>query len=77
VKLVQPIIEGKVASFEVTASATDAYNAKIQAMMSRLVWVHCNSWYRVGHTGKVTSVFPGKTQVSAMVIISGHTRVIN
>jgi hypothetical protein len=59
--MVKPVIEGKVASFEVTTSATDAYNTNIQARMSRSVWVNCDSWYRVGRTGKVISLFPGKT----------------
>jgi hypothetical protein len=70
IQLVKPVIEGKVASFEVTASAADAYNIKIQTRMSRSVWLNCNSWYRVGRTGKVFSLFPGETPIPNVLILS-------
>jgi hypothetical protein len=58
-KLVQPVLEQEVSSFEVTPEATDAYNTRIQGRISRSVFPHCLSWYRKGGDGKVTSIFPG------------------
>ncbi|KAF9466624.1 hypothetical protein BDZ94DRAFT_1251379 [Collybia nuda] len=58
-KLVRPILDQKIASLDVSVTATDEYNSKIQARMSDSVFVHCHSWYRVGGTGKIGSIFPG------------------
>lgn len=59
-QLIKPILDKKIASLDVSAVATDEYNSRIQAKMSDSVFVGCNSWYRVGSTGKIGSVFPGK-----------------
>ncbi|TFK64156.1 FAD/NAD(P)-binding domain-containing protein [Pluteus cervinus] len=58
-KLISPLLDGKVSSLEVKPAATDAYNEKIQARLSRSVFLQCISWYRRGGEGKVTSIFPG------------------
>ncbi|KAJ7645054.1 hypothetical protein DFH06DRAFT_1425707, partial [Mycena polygramma] len=58
-KFVKPILDGLVATFDVTPAATDAYNDVIQARLARSVWVECASWYRAGGEGKVSSIFPG------------------
>ncbi|KAL4260335.1 FAD-binding Monooxygenase Superfamily protein [Pleurotus pulmonarius] len=57
--LIAPVLSGKAKSFEVTHEATDAYNKKIQSRLSRSVFVHCNSWYRKGGDGIISSIFPG------------------
>ncbi len=57
--LIAPVLSGKAKSFEVTHDATDAYNKKIQVRLSRSVFVHCNSWYRKGGDGIISSIFPG------------------
>ncbi|KAJ7612176.1 hypothetical protein FB45DRAFT_843471 [Roridomyces roridus] len=58
-QFVKPLLTKAVTSFEVTHAATNKYDATIQRMLSRSVFVTCNSWYRVGGTGKNTSIFPG------------------
>ena len=58
-QLIKPILAQKVTSLEIKVDATDAYNDKIQARLSRSVFPHCNSWYRVGGEGKITNIFPG------------------
>ena len=58
-QLIRPILEQKLSVIDVTVTATDAYNTKLQYRLSRSVFVHCTSWYRVGSTGKVNSIFPG------------------
>ncbi|KAF8888357.1 hypothetical protein BD779DRAFT_1440214 [Infundibulicybe gibba] len=59
VKLIKPILNGDVSSFEVTKKATDAYNDKIHKRLSKSVFMTCLSWYRTGGDGRVTSIFPG------------------
>ncbi|KAF8888349.1 hypothetical protein BD779DRAFT_1611364 [Infundibulicybe gibba] len=51
IKLIKPILNEDVLSFEVTNRATDAYNDKIQGRLSKS--------YRTGRNGRVTSIFPG------------------
>lgn len=58
-QLIKPILTQTVTSLEVKVDATDAYNDKIQARLSRSVFPQCNSWYRVGGEGKITNIFPG------------------
>ncbi|KAJ7494238.1 hypothetical protein B0H11DRAFT_2156124 [Mycena galericulata] len=58
-KFVKPILDGMVSTFDVKTSATDAYNDRIHARLSRSVFVECVSWYRTGGEGKVSSIFPG------------------
>jgi hypothetical protein len=57
-QLIKPVLDGSVSSFEVTAKATDAYNEKLQARLACSVFMHCNSWYRVGGEGKIVAAFP-------------------
>ncbi|KAF8888353.1 hypothetical protein BD779DRAFT_1623853 [Infundibulicybe gibba] len=59
VKLIKPILNGDVSSFEVTNKATDAYNDRIHKRLSKSVFMSCLSWYRTGGDGRVTSIFPG------------------
>ena len=53
----EPVIEKKATSFEVRASASEAYNAKIQRRTVGTVWTRCSSWYKVGE--KNVAIFPG------------------
>lgn len=57
--LIAPVLADEAKSFEVTPEATDSYNEKIQARLARSVFVHCNSWYRKGGDGIISSIFPG------------------
>jgi len=57
--MIKPIISGKLASVEVTETATDSYNAKLQGRFSDFVYLACKSWFRVGGSGKVIPLFPG------------------
>ncbi|KAJ7334902.1 hypothetical protein DFH08DRAFT_785005 [Mycena albidolilacea] len=59
IQLVKPIVDGLVATLDVTPRATDAYNDVIHARLSKSVFVECISWYRSGGEGKVSSIFPG------------------
>lgn len=47
------------AALEVRAEAQAASNAALDARMARTVWTQCASWYRQGHTGRVTRNWPG------------------
>ncbi|KAJ7689783.1 hypothetical protein B0H17DRAFT_1202036 [Mycena rosella] len=58
-KFVKPILNGVVSSFEVTSTATDRYNKRIQDMLLRSVHMSCTSWYCVGGDGPISSIFPG------------------
>ncbi|KAJ6500883.1 FAD/NAD-P-binding domain-containing protein [Mycena sanguinolenta] len=58
-KFVKPILDGVVSTFEVSSEATDRYNDWIHDRLSRSVHMSCTSWYRVGGTGKISSIFPG------------------
>ncbi|OBZ75477.1 Baeyer-Villiger monooxygenase [Grifola frondosa] len=58
-KLIKPILDGSVTSFEVTAEASDAYNKKIQAKLTDSIYAHCTSWYRVDGSKKLAAPFPG------------------
>lgn len=58
-RLIKPVLDGTVSSFEVSTRATDIYNVKIQTKLARSVWVSCASWYRQGGDGKVFGIFPG------------------
>jgi hypothetical protein len=60
-KLIKPVLEGKVSSFEVTNDATNAYNKKLQNRFLDTVWVQCSSWYRSGKDGKVVNIIPYST----------------
>ncbi|RDB21175.1 Baeyer-Villiger monooxygenase [Hypsizygus marmoreus] len=60
-QLIQPIIQGKAKSFEVTEEATDEYNTWLQKRLTRSVWTECNSYYQVGgqKETRITATFPG------------------
>ncbi|THH30107.1 hypothetical protein EUX98_g4084 [Antrodiella citrinella] len=58
-QMLSPVINGLASSFEVTHEATDAWNARIHKKLSTAVWSACQSWYRVGHDGKNSSIWPG------------------
>lgn len=47
------------AALEVRAEAQAASNAALEDRMGRTVWMSCDSWYRHGHTGRVTRNWPG------------------
>lgn len=47
-RMVEPIIEGKVDSFEVKSDAAVSYNKEIQGRLQKSVWMKCNSYYRSG-----------------------------
>ncbi|TCD69126.1 hypothetical protein EIP91_008602 [Steccherinum ochraceum] len=59
VQMLQPILSRQVSSFEVTHAATDDWNAFIQRRLGKSVWSVCQSWYRVGHSGKNCGIWPG------------------
>ncbi|KAJ3514913.1 hypothetical protein NLJ89_g2093 [Agrocybe chaxingu] len=58
-QLIKPILDGAATSFEVTSEANDAYNDTIQEGMKHTPFTFCRSWYRVGGSGKNSSIFPG------------------
>ncbi|KAF8961837.1 hypothetical protein BDZ97DRAFT_1827382 [Flammula alnicola] len=62
-QLIQPILERKVLSLEVSVEATDEYNEKLHSQLSKSVFTQCLSWYRIGGTGKVTNAFPSSATV--------------
>ncbi|KAF9442531.1 FAD/NAD(P)-binding domain-containing protein [Macrolepiota fuliginosa MF-IS2] len=61
IQLITPILTRHVATIEVKPEATEEYNEKIQKRLAGSVFVNCQSWYRVGGTGKITNIFPGAT----------------
>ncbi|KAH8077893.1 hypothetical protein BXZ70DRAFT_1053127 [Cristinia sonorae] len=58
-QLLEPVLKKQASSFEVTREASDAWNAHVQKYHSTSVWTACQSWYRVGGTGKNVSIWPG------------------
>jgi len=58
-RMVKPIIEGKVDSFEVKSDAAASYNRDIQDRLQKSVWMNCNSYYRSGGDGKIYATYPG------------------
>ncbi|OBZ75288.1 Baeyer-Villiger monooxygenase [Grifola frondosa] len=58
-RLVKPVLDGLVSSFEVTAEAFDAYNRKLQKPLSESVFSQCASWSRVDGNKKNFLSFPG------------------
>jgi len=59
IQLIRPILERQVMTVEVKSEPTDAYNEKIQSLLSKSVFANCQSWYRVSATGKISNIFPG------------------
>lgn len=46
-------------SLEVRADVTDKYNQDLDVRLDASTLAHCESYYRVGYTGRITSHFPG------------------
>jgi hypothetical protein len=57
--VLEPVLSGRLTSFEVTEDAHDNYNADIQKRSDKGVHVQCVSWYRNQGNGKVSTIFPG------------------
>jgi hypothetical protein len=47
-KMIKPIIQGRVKSFEVKSEASKTYNENIQSRLRKTVYTTCLSWYRGG-----------------------------
>ena len=58
-KMIKPVIERSVLSFELTYKANRDYNTKLQARFTNSVFTLCASWYRLNKNGRVISIFPG------------------
>ncbi|KAF5327140.1 hypothetical protein D9619_004097 [Psilocybe cf. subviscida] len=58
-KMIKPVLEQKVSSFEVKKDAHDSYNKKIEGMFQDTAFTSCVSWYRAGGTGRIVNIFPG------------------
>ena len=60
-QLMRPILQGKVAAFEVKESVFTRYNEWLQKRLVKSVWAHCRSYYR-GRTedGRNYAIFPGR-----------------
>ncbi|KAI0311991.1 FAD/NAD-P-binding domain-containing protein [Amylostereum chailletii] len=60
-KLMKPIVDGTLTTFEPTSAATDEYNNWLQRRLVNSVYTQCHSWYRAGSdgSGKIFSKFPG------------------
>lgn len=44
-KLIKPIVAGKLLAVDVKAKATDDYNDWLQKNLGKTVWSSCVSWY--------------------------------
>lgn len=60
-KLIQPVLERKAKSFEISHDATDQYNDWLQKRLQNSVWTDCVSYYQAGRDSKtkVVATFPG------------------
>ncbi|KAI0790422.1 hypothetical protein C8Q75DRAFT_806348 [Abortiporus biennis] len=59
-QLIKPILRNEVSSFEPTEDATKSYNEMLRPKLENSIWSgNCSSWYRTGHSGKVSINFPG------------------
>jgi len=60
-RIIKPIIQGRVKSFEVKPEASKAYNETIQSKLRKTVYTSCLSWYRggAGHNEKIIATYPG------------------
>jgi hypothetical protein len=70
-KLLRPVIQGKISYFDVTDSATESYNKTVQSWLADSIYNQCVSWYRVKRpkkdattsdsqeAGKAAAMFPG------------------
>ncbi|TFK97994.1 hypothetical protein BDV98DRAFT_573741 [Pterulicium gracile] len=51
-KLLRPLLQGKVAAFDVKDEATEAYNNRLQYWLSNSIYSGCVSWYRIQKPGQ-------------------------
>lgn len=58
-KLLKPVVDGKISAVEPTASATKAFNDRIQRKLLNSPLSQCRSWYMGGPTNKISAVWPG------------------
>ncbi|KAL0581528.1 Palmitoylated plasma membrane-bound casein kinase [Marasmius crinis-equi] len=60
-RLVKPVLEGRIQSVEITEKACDDYNSWLQSRLDDSVWKECNSYYHVANTrsSKLIATFPG------------------
>jgi len=58
-RMIKPVIQQKVDSFEVLNTASKAYNKKIQTKLQNTVYTSCFSWYRSGRGQKNIASYPG------------------
>lgn len=61
VQLIQPIIQRKVKSVEVTAAAYKDWNDWIDKRIAKSIFLDCHSYFRHNGTGKVDVIYPGST----------------
>ncbi|KAK1236013.1 Palmitoylated plasma membrane-bound casein kinase [Marasmius sp. AFHP31] len=61
IRLIKPVLEGKIRSIEVTEKACGDYNDWVQGRLDDSVWKECNSYYHVANTrqSKLIATFPG------------------
>ncbi|KAF9533908.1 hypothetical protein CPB83DRAFT_889697 [Crepidotus variabilis] len=57
-RLLKPLINGTVSSFEVKKEVNEAYNGRLQEKLSRSVHMG-RSWYRTNGTGRNFAIWPG------------------
>lgn len=59
-KLLKPVIQGKISSFVPRNESTRAWNIWLQSGLKHHVWPSCFSWYRAaGPDGKIIALWPG------------------
>ena len=60
IRLVKPILKGKVRTFVVREETSAKYNSWMQRQLARTMWNHYQSDYRHdGTTGKISETLPG------------------
>ncbi|KAG7092585.1 hypothetical protein E1B28_008928 [Marasmius oreades] len=60
-KLIKPVIKGRIQSVQITEKATEDYNSWLQSRLDDSVWKECNSYYHVANSSqsKLIATFPG------------------
>ncbi|KIK57688.1 hypothetical protein GYMLUDRAFT_98447 [Collybiopsis luxurians FD-317 M1] len=60
-KLMKPVLEGKLKSVEVRQDVSEKYNEWLQGRLKDSVWTSCNSYYHRGgdKNAKIIATFPG------------------
>ena len=72
-KLIKPVLDGVVSSFEVTAEANAEYNNRLQKGVQRGVWNLAQSWYRVDGNGRNCVIFPCRFYLIQHVLLSAYS----